>query len=190
MPNIEVLKGLVTEETYNALSTELEGKDIKLADLTSGNYVDKAKYDTAVKDSETYKEQLAQRDTDIEELKKTSTGEETTQKLNDLQSKYDQEKETWEQQLRDNQFNAAVDVAIAQSGTKDTVALRAHVYNKAKESEFKDGQIIGFSEYLSEQLSGDLKHLSSEVKATGAAAGTPPKREKTLEEDLKEKLYR
>lgn len=43
--NIEVLKDHLSEETYSAVAEELKDKDIKLADLSSGDYVSKGKYD-------------------------------------------------------------------------------------------------------------------------------------------------
>ena len=43
--NIEVLKEHLSEETYNAVAGELEGKDIKLANLSTGDYVSKGKYE-------------------------------------------------------------------------------------------------------------------------------------------------
>ena len=43
--NIEILKEHLSEETYNAVAGELEGKDIKLANLSTGDYVSKGKYE-------------------------------------------------------------------------------------------------------------------------------------------------
>ena len=43
--NIEVLKDHLSEETYSAVAEELKDKDIKLADLSSGEYVSKGKYE-------------------------------------------------------------------------------------------------------------------------------------------------
>ena len=43
--NIEVLKDHLSEETYSAVAEELKDKDVKLADLSSGEYVSKGKYD-------------------------------------------------------------------------------------------------------------------------------------------------
>ena len=43
--NIEVLKDQLSEETYAAVAEELKEKDIKLADLSTGEYVSKGKYD-------------------------------------------------------------------------------------------------------------------------------------------------
>lgn len=54
--DIAVLKEHLTEETFNQVSTELEGKDLKLADLSQGGYVSKTKYDAAVTDANSHKE--------------------------------------------------------------------------------------------------------------------------------------
>ena len=43
--NIEVLKEHLSEETYNTVASELEGKDVKLANLSTGDYVSKGKYE-------------------------------------------------------------------------------------------------------------------------------------------------
>ena len=43
--NIEVLKDHLSEETYSTVAEELKDKDIKLADLSSGEYVSKGKYE-------------------------------------------------------------------------------------------------------------------------------------------------
>lgn len=43
--NIEVLKDHLSEETYSAVAEELKDKDLKLADLSTGEYVSKGKYD-------------------------------------------------------------------------------------------------------------------------------------------------
>lgn len=54
--DIAVLKEHLTEETFNQVSTELEGKDLKLADLSQGGYVSKTKYDAAITDANSHKE--------------------------------------------------------------------------------------------------------------------------------------
>ena len=53
--DIQVLKEHLTEETFAQVTTELEGKDIKLADLSLGGYVSKSKYDAAVADVDKHK---------------------------------------------------------------------------------------------------------------------------------------
>lgn len=54
--DIAVLKEHLTDETYNQVATELEGKDLKLADLSQGGYVSKTKYDAAITDANSHKE--------------------------------------------------------------------------------------------------------------------------------------
>lgn len=54
--DIAVLKEHLTEETFNQVTTELEGKDLKLADLSQGGYVSKTKYDAAITDANSHKE--------------------------------------------------------------------------------------------------------------------------------------
>lgn len=51
MADISVLKEHLTEETFNQVTTELEGKGLKLADLSQGGYVSKSKYDDAIIDA-------------------------------------------------------------------------------------------------------------------------------------------
>jgi hypothetical protein len=53
--DINVLKDHLTEETFAQVTTELQGKDLKLADLSQGGYVSKSKYDTAVADAANHK---------------------------------------------------------------------------------------------------------------------------------------
>lgn len=54
--DIEVLKEHLTEDTFNQVTTELKGKDLKLADLSQGGYVSKSKYDAAITDANSHKE--------------------------------------------------------------------------------------------------------------------------------------
>lgn len=71
--NVDVLKEHLTEETFAQVKTELEGKDLKLADLSKGDYVSKTKYDNAVNDAATHK----------------TTAESWEEKYNNLQGEYD-----------------------------------------------------------------------------------------------------
>ena len=53
--DIEVLKEHLTEDTFKQVTTELEGKDLKLADLSQGGYVSKSKYEAAITDANSQK---------------------------------------------------------------------------------------------------------------------------------------
>lgn len=70
---MEELKKLFGDKalTYAELEAALkDNKDVKLANLASGQYVDKAKFTTAETQANDLKTQLAQRDKDLAELKK------------------------------------------------------------------------------------------------------------------------
>ena len=47
---MEFLKEFLTEETYNAMAKELEGKEVKLANLSGGEYVSKGKFESQSKE--------------------------------------------------------------------------------------------------------------------------------------------
>lgn len=47
---MEFLKEFLTDETYNAMAKELEGKEVKLANLSGGEYVSKGKFESQSKE--------------------------------------------------------------------------------------------------------------------------------------------
>ena len=42
---MDFLKGVISDELYAQLETELKGKEVKLANLASGDYIGKEKYE-------------------------------------------------------------------------------------------------------------------------------------------------
>lgn len=170
--NMDFLEKLLKPETLEALKSELEGTEVKLFDLSTGDYVAKQKYETLQLDKKTMEEQLAQRDSDLEALKGTmKLNEDQLAKYNELQTKYTSEKEEWEQKYRDNERNSAFQLALAKSGAIDTVGLSAHIQSFAQEAEFKDGTIVGLQEHIKERLESDLAHYLPKEKADGYAGG-------------------
>lgn len=57
---MEFLKEHLSEETYNALAKELEGKNVKLANLSAGEYISKMKYDSQSKEYNEAKQLIEQ----------------------------------------------------------------------------------------------------------------------------------
>jgi hypothetical protein len=85
---MEFLKSILGEELYkqvaDAISThngkpENKDKQVKLADLGSGQYVDKGKYDTAVAEKENLAGQIKTLNATIGDLKKNNADNETLQ---------------------------------------------------------------------------------------------------------------
>ena len=65
---MEFLKEYLTEETFAKVQEELDGKDVKLANLKSGDYVSKDKYTALETSAENLKSQLLAKSTAYDEL--------------------------------------------------------------------------------------------------------------------------
>ncbi len=85
---MEFLKEVLGEELFNQFSAavttynekpENKDKQVKVANLKSGQYVDKGKYDTAVAEKENLEGQIKTLNTTISTLKKDNEGNETLQ---------------------------------------------------------------------------------------------------------------
>ena len=78
---MEFLKGIISDELYTKLETELEGKGIKLANLATGDYVAKGKHEKVEALLATAKADLLTANSKIEEYEsKNLTEEQKAQK--------------------------------------------------------------------------------------------------------------
>ena len=126
--NIEVLKDHLSEETYNAVAGELEGKDIKLADLSTGNFVSKGKYEaletqlnntqTLLTDTSAKLETAIQSAGDNEALRQELENLRTTNQTN-----MDNLKNEYESKLK----TAAVMAEITKAGANDPADILPHI---------------------------------------------------------------
>lgn len=57
---MEFLRNVISESTYELLAKELEGKDIKLGNLATGNYVDKKRFEAQSKEYSEAKQLIEQ----------------------------------------------------------------------------------------------------------------------------------
>lgn len=171
---MEFLKAILGEELFATFSEKVSAynesnpdKAIKIADLSTGLYVDKNKYDAAISEMDGYKGLLSQRDADIEDLKKKAgSADGLTQQLTELQQKYTKDTDDLQAQLKQTKFDSALDVALAGSGAKNTKALRALL--DMEKISFKDDALHGFTEQL-EQIKAENDYLFESAKpgATG-----------------------
>lgn len=184
---MEFLKDYLDEETYAKVSEQLKDKDVKLANLKEGKYVDVQKYDTLTKDLETTQATLLERENDITKLKDTGNTEQLNATITDLETKYANQKAEYEEKLAKNKLNSAIDIAIANTGTIDRVGFKAHL--DLSKISYEDDKLVGFDEQL-EVIKENQKHYFEASKPTGIEMGSriPPK-EKTALEDLEARLY-
>ncbi len=69
MENLEIFKGVVSDETYAKLEEETKDSEIKLVDLSKGEYVSKAKYEGLKTDLANATNALANKAADYDTLK-------------------------------------------------------------------------------------------------------------------------
>lgn len=171
---MEFLKEFISEELYGQLTKELEGKEVKLANLKSGDYVSVAKHNAVVADLKTVQADLAQRDTDLEELKK-SMPEDKTEEIQSLQTKYKEDTEKLEAKLKQNKVDSVVQLAIAKSGAKDDVAVLAHLKDFVEKAALDENTntIVGLDEKLT-TLQKEKNYLFEDGDAGGQSSGRAP----------------
>lgn len=145
--NIEVLKENLSEETYSAVASELEGKDIKLADLSKGEYVSAAKYsalETQLNNTQTL---LTDTSAKLETaIKSAGDNEALKQELENLkntnQTNLDNLKNEYESKLK----TAAVMAEITKAGANDPADILPHIDLSAVT--ITDKGSVGLSEQL------------------------------------------
>lgn len=149
MKKEELLNIGLTEEQADKVFA-MNGKDIEKH---------KKAAEDAKADKDALEQQVADRDKDIAELKKTSGDAAKIQgKLDELQGKYDKETEAYKAQLAQRDYQTAIDKAIADSGVKFSSksaekAFRAGIGDS--KLEMKDGALDGFDKYLEKAKSED-----------------------------------
>lgn len=134
---MEFLKEILGEELYAQVAAKLKGNDsVKLANLATGEYVSKSKYDA---------EQLA-KDKRIQELTdkiKNFEGVDVKQ----LQTDVENWKTKYNQDLESARLDSAIQLAIAKSGTLSEKALMG-LLDKDKIKFDKDGKLTGLDEQI------------------------------------------
>lgn len=134
---MEFLKEILGEELYAQVAAKLEGNDsVKLANLASGDYVSKAKYDSDMQAKDTRIQELTQsvKDFDGVDVKQLQTD------VRNWEIKYNQD-------LESARLDSAIQLAIAKSGTLSEKALMG-LLDKDKIKFDKDGKLTGLDEQI------------------------------------------
>ena len=145
--NIEVLKDHLSEETYSAVAEELKDKDIKLADLSGGEYVSKGKYEAL--ETQLNNTQTLLNDTSAKlETAIQSAGDNETlrQELENLKNKNQTEIANLTAQYDAKLKNAAVMAELTKAGANDPADILPHL--KMDAITVTDNGIVGLSDQL------------------------------------------
>lgn len=147
--------GLTEEQADKVLA--INGKDIERHKKVA---------ETAKADLSDLQKQLEQRDKDIAVLKKTAGDADAIKKqLEELQTKYTADTESYAKQIAERDYADAMTRAIADSGVKfsSKAAERAFVADlKAKQLEINNGALDGFADFLKTQQEADPTAFQSD----------------------------
>ncbi len=134
---MEFLKEILGEELYAQVAAKLEGnKTVKLANLASGEYVSKAKYESDMQAKETRIQELTQSVKDFDGVD-----------VKQLQKDVENWKTKYSQDLESARLESAIKLAIAKSGTRSEKALMGMLDKDAIKID-KDGKITGLDEQI------------------------------------------
>ena len=135
---MEFLKDVLGIDLYNQVAEALKGheKDIKLANLATGDYVSKMKYDA----------DLQSRDTRIQELT-NEVKEFDGVDIKKLQSDVDAWKSKYDEDIEAERIASKVQLAVAKSGTRSEKALIGMLdFDQIKTND--NGEIEGLDEQI------------------------------------------
>ena len=145
--NIEVLKDHLSEETYSAVAAELKDKDVKLADLSTGEYVSKGKYDaleTQLNNTQTLlTDTTAKLETAIQ-----SAGDNAAlkQELENLKNTNQTEVANLTAQYEAKLKTAAVMAELTKAGANDPTDILPHL--KMEAITITDNGVVGLADQL------------------------------------------
>lgn len=159
---MEFLKDVLGEELFTQVSDKLKDSKIKLADLSTGGYVGKEKFDTELKKVENLTAQLSEanktiesfQSMDIDGIKKSA--EDWKQKAAEAETKAAKEIESL-------QFNYAIDSALSGAKARNVKAVKSLLnFDGLKLTE---GKVLGLDEQLAKiKEENDFLFESEQVK--------------------------
>ncbi|WP_338631520.1 phage scaffolding protein [Clostridium baratii] len=143
MPKLSEILG----DSFNSLSEEIKTKykDIDLVD--SANYIEKSKYDEIKKSKKQLEEDIKERDTQLETLKKSVGDNEALKKeIETLQADNKKKDEDYQAELKDLRLNNAIKLAL--NGKVHDEDLVAGLIDKSKLLQGDDDKVMGLDEQI------------------------------------------
>ena len=145
--SVEVLKEHLSEETYNAVAKELEGKDIKLANLSTGEYVSKGKYDALETQLNNTQTLLNNKTSELDALSaKAGDNQALKDEIESLKTKSQTDIANLTAQYDAKLKSAAVVAELTKAGANDPADILPHL--KMDAITVTDNGIVGLSDQL------------------------------------------
>lgn len=128
--------------------TEEQAK--KVMDSLDGNFVTKTRFNEVNEENKTLKQSVADRDKQLEDLKKSSgDNAELKKQIETLQQQNAEQQKAHEAELKQLKLDNAIDTALTAAGAKNVKAVKPFVdITKIKLGE--DGKLTGLDEQLKE----------------------------------------
>lgn len=160
---MEFLKSLFANEslTFAQFVEKVTGANIKLANLSDGQYVSLEKYNSNI---DQYKQQLAQRDSDIANIKKdlekakTDSAElpKVQSTLTELQAKYEKDKNDFSAKIAHQDYVYGIKEKANSFKFSSESAKKAFVSDAIEKNfSFKDGKSSEFDSFVEDYKKND-----------------------------------
>lgn len=118
------LQELLGQELYEQVMEKTGDK--KIAIVSDGSYIPKEKFDAVNNEKNDYKQQIADRDTQLDDLKKKAKGnEELQEEIDRLKEENNNTKNDYEQKLQEKTFNYELEKALSAQQAKNPKAVKA-----------------------------------------------------------------
>ena len=169
----KTLKDILGEDLYKQVKEKLGDAEVAVVD-PDDPMVPKRRLDEVITERNRYKEQVAERDTQLADLGAKAKDHDTLRvQIADLQAKNKQAAEDYEKQLKEQRFAFAIERAVANADARNVKAVVA-LLDKTKIS--LDGEnLIGFDEQVAALKKSDPFLFGVDLKGrTPEGAGKPP----------------
>lgn len=120
----------------------------KVMDSLDGNFVAKARFNEVNEENKTLKKSVADRDKQLEDLKKSSGDNAALQQqISDLQKLNADQKKAHDEEMAQLKLDNAIDTALTAAGAKNAKAVKA-LLDTSKVKLGEDGKLTGWDEQL------------------------------------------
>jgi len=161
-------------ESLNKYNNENKDRQIKLANLADGGYVDKSKHTSLEAEATGYKTQLEKANSDLKALKAANSGNtELAQQIAELQKANKEAAEKFAAELKAAKEAHLLETSLMAENPKNLKALHALI--DTSKLKYGDDKVEGLAEQLAALKASDAYLFGEAVPGgTGAPAGGNP----------------
>lgn len=152
--------------------TEEQAK--KVMDSLDGNFVTKARFNEVNEENKTLKQSVADRDKQLEDLKKSSgDNAELKKQIEALQQQNADQKKAHDAEMAQLKLDNAIDAALTAAGAKNAKAVKA-LLDTSKVKLGEDGKLTGWDEQLTAVQKSDSYLFNAKQPANKGIKGFNP----------------